>query len=69
MNGMSVRSRSGSLGFAAARVAASSTSGENSGSIPCSSWIRAIPSSTTRDTSGSPPPLTRTTRLLGMTRH
>ncbi len=64
-NAMSVRSRSGSLGLAAARVAASSTSGSNAGVTSSSDWIREIPSRNDCAATSSRA-WTRTTRLEDM---
>src|SRR3569623_101992 len=59
MNGMSVRSRSGSRGFAAASCAAATTSGGKSTVTSSSPWIRLI-----RSCSSAQPSRTRRTRLL-----
>ena len=64
-NGMSVRSRSGSRGAAAARLAASSTSAGNAAVTLSSDWILAIPSRSDCAATSSRA-WTRTTRLEDM---
>src|SRR4051812_8287861 len=63
-SGRSVRSRSGSRGFATAVAAARSTSAGNSGVTSSSRWISAMPSRRTCGGTPSSAGRTRTTRLL-----
>jgi hypothetical protein len=67
-SGMSVRSRSGSRGAAAAARAASSTWSGKSEVTCISAWIVSIPSRSARPGTLSALVRTLTTRLLGMDR-
>ena len=65
---MSVRSSSGSRGWAAASAAAFSTAAGNSGETFISCWIATMPSRISCAVTLSPVERTLTTRLLGMSR-
>ncbi len=65
---MSVRSSSGSRGFAAASAAAASTDSGNDAASLSSCWIAATPSRISCAVTLSPVERTFTTRLLGIPR-